>query len=41
LNGYSNEYCLVSFGTMSGRLVAREDVEALAAMITALPGKAA
>ena len=41
VTGYSDEYCIVDFDIMDGRLVAREDVEALAAMITALPGKAA
>jgi hypothetical protein len=41
VTGYSDEYCIVDFDIMDGRLVAREDAEALAAMITALPGKAA
>lgn len=38
---YSAEYCLVEFGIMNGRLVTLEDAEAFAAMITAIPEKAA
>ena len=37
----SDAYCVVDFGLMNGRLVTLEDAEAFAAMITALPGKAA
>ena len=38
---YSAEYCLVEFGIMNGRLVTLEDAETFAAMITAIPEKAA
>ena len=38
---YSAEYCLVEFGIMNGRLVTLEDADAFAAMITAIPEKAA
>ena len=38
---YSAEYCLVEFGIMNGRLVTFEDAEAFAAMIAAIPEKAA
>lgn len=37
----SDAYCVVDFGLMNGRLVTLEDAEAFAAMIAAIPEKAA